>query len=137
MSALVEVACVPPDKVELVWPRVSGLIFIAMKRGDLAAFHPVEQNVLSGVAQLWLMVEDRNNILAACVTELHATEWRKVCVIVACGGKDMDRWIELIEEIEKFAKAEGCSRVRIVGRKGWERVLPNYRTRRIVLDKDL
>jgi hypothetical protein len=137
MPALVEIACVPPDKVALVWPRVSGLIFIAMKRGDLAAFHPVEQNVLSGIAQLWLAVENRNDIIAAAITELHATEWRKVCVIVACGGKDMSRWIELIEEIEKFAKAEGCSRVRIVGRKGWERVLPAYRTRRIVLDKDL
>lgn len=137
MSASVEIACVPPDKVALIWPRVSGLIFIAMKRGDLAAFHPVEQNVLSGIAQLWLAVENRNDIIAAAVTELHATEWRKVCVIVACGGKDMDRWIELIEEIEKFAKAEGCSRTRIVGRKGWERVLPGYRTRRIVLDKDL
>jgi hypothetical protein len=137
MPALVEIACVPPDKVALIWPRVSGLIFIAMKRGDLAAFAPVEQNVLSGMSQLWLAVENRNDIIAAAITELHATEWRKVCVIVACGGKDMSRWIELIEEIEKFAKAEGCSRTRIVGRKGWERVLPDYRTRRIVLDKDL
>lgn len=134
---MMEIACVPPDKVALVWPRVSGLIYIAMKRGDLMAFAPVEQSLFNGMAQLWLAVENRNDIIAAAVTELHATEWRKVCVIVACSGKDMDRWIELIEEIEKFAKAESCSRVRIVGRKGWERVLPNYRTRRIVLDKDL
>ena len=134
---MIEIACVPPDKVSQVWPRVSGLIFIAMKRGDLAAFAPVEQSVMNGMAQLWLAVENRNDIIAAAVTELHATEWRKVCVIVACGGKDMTRWIELIEEIEKFAQAEGCSRTRIVGRKGWERVLPGYRTRRIVLDKDL
>jgi hypothetical protein len=134
---VIEIACVPPDKVPLIWPRVSGLIYIAMKRGDLEQFAPVQEAVLAGRSQLWLAVQDRNEILSAAITELHATENRKVCVIVACGGSDMNKWLDLIGEIERFAKAEGCTRTRIVGRVGWERVLPGYRTRRIVLDKDL
>jgi hypothetical protein len=47
------------------------------------------------------------------------------------------RWIGLIEKIEEFARAEGCSATRIMGRKGWARVLASYRTKRIVLEKDL
>jgi hypothetical protein len=98
-------------------------------------------------------------IHAAAVTELHQTEhqgvhgtarrdgrerpdalherWRKVCVIVACGGSDMPRWLHLIEKIEDFARAEGCAATRIIGRKGWARVLAQYRTTRIVLEKEL
>jgi hypothetical protein len=97
--------------------------------------------------------EDGARVQAAAVTELHRTEWRKVCVIVACGAPsrlrgsgslhpsspaaDMRRWIGLIEKIEEFARAEGCSATRIMGRKGWARVLAFYRTKRIVLEKDL
>ena len=159
-----QLLCVPPDKVALIWPRVSGLILAAMKRGDLSSFEPVESSVLSGHALLWLAVThedgrehaddargeqpgdgtprvrrdgDGVQVHAAAVTELHQTEWRKVCVIVACGGKEMGRWLDLIGPIEEFARAEQCSAVRIMGRMGWTRVLPTYRPKRIVLEKEL
>jgi hypothetical protein len=150
-----------------------------MKRGDLSSFRPVEDSVLRGDALLWLALScedgDRVRIDAAAVTELHRTEWRKVCVVVACGAPsrvrasgrlqaperlrapgrlrpslraiasradasratDMRRWIGLLERIEEFARAEGCEATRIIGRKGWARVLTSYRTKRIVLEKDL
>lgn len=142
-----QLLCVPPDKVALIWPRVSDLILAAMKRGDLSSFEPVESSVLTGHALLWLAVthEDgreradgaRVQVHAAAVTELHQTEWRKVCVIVACGGTEMGRWLDLIGPIEEFARAEQCSAVRIMGRMGWTRVLPTYRPKRIVLEKEL
>ena len=153
--------CVPPDKVALAWPPVRSLIFAAMKRGDLSSFGPVEDSVLRGDALLWLALThedaDRVRIDAAAVTELHRTEWRKVCVVVACGAPsrvrpssrahasradasratDMRRWIRLLEGIENFARAEGCEATRIIGRKGWARVLTSYQAKRIVLEKDL
>jgi hypothetical protein len=165
--------CVPPDKVALVWPPVRSLIFAAMKRGELSSFRPVEDSVLRGDALLWLALScedgDRVRIDAAAVTELHRTEWRKVCVVVACGAPSrvrasgrlraqgrlrpssravasradasratgMRRWIGLLERIEEFARAEGCEATRIIGRKGWARVLTSYQMKRIVLEKDL
>ena len=163
--------CVPPDKVALAWPSVRGLIFAAMKRGDLSSFGPVEDSVLRGDALLWLALShdgDRVRIDAAAVTELHRTEWRKVCVVVACGASgrsrasgrlrpssradasravasradasrvsDRRRWIRLLQGIEDFARAEGCSATRIIGRKGWARVLRSYQAKRIVLEKEL
>jgi hypothetical protein len=156
-----QLLCVPPDLVGRIWPCVSGLIRAAMQRGDLSSFAAVEARVLSGNALLWLAiahhagVEERPSprameeferpgdkgtrpeVSAAAVTELHQTEWRKVCVIVACGGADMSRWLDLIGPIEEFARAEKCSAVRIMGRKGWARVLPAYRSKRVVLEKEL
>ena len=145
-SASCEALCVDPAKVRLVWPRVSGLIHAAMRRGDLSSYGAVEDAVLCGDAQLWIAIarEDGRkrpgeglDIPAAAVTELQETEWRKVCVIVACGGADMERWIGLIARIEEFARAENCSATRIIGREGWARLLTAYRPKRIVLEKEL
>jgi hypothetical protein len=185
-----ELVCIPPHDIARVWPHVRGLIFAAIKRGDLSSFGPLEERVLSGDALLWLAISreehqgvdarlrglcrerpdgDGVRVQAAAVTELHQTEWRKVCVVVACGAPsgrlwesgrsrpssraaasraaasraaasramDMRRWIGLIGKIEEFARAEGCSSTRIMGRKGWARVLTSYRTKRIVLEKEL
>jgi hypothetical protein len=143
-----QLICIPPDKVGLVWPHVRPLILAAMKRGDLGSFAPVEAGVLAGDALIWLACDSGARIAAAAVTELHSTEWRKVGVIVACGAAsgrlrpssramNMPGWLPLIAGIEKYFRAEGCSAVRIMGRRGWARVLTTYRIRRVVLEKEL
>jgi hypothetical protein len=133
-----EIACVDPALVHRVWPLVSHLIHSAMQRGGLGAYEPVAKAIHTGYALLWLATEN-NKIHAAAITQIAQTEWRKVCEIVACGGMDRTRWLHLIERIEDFARAENCSATRIVGRKGWARVLASkhYRTTRIVLEKEL
>jgi hypothetical protein len=131
-----QLVCVPPDQAAAIWPHVRALIHAAMKRGNLSSFRPVEANVLAGDALLWLAWNGAH-IQAAAVTELHATEWRKACVIVACGGRGMAAWLPLLAGIETYARAAGCGSVRITGRKGWARALPTYRTTRIVLEKEL
>jgi hypothetical protein len=164
-----QLVCVPPAQAAVIWPHVRELIRAAMRRGGLSSFRPVEANVLAGDALLWL-AWDGAHIQAAAVTELHATEWRKACVIVACGGPSgrsrpsiareehqgvdarlrglcrqpplrramgMTAWLPLLAGIETYARAAGCACVRIMGRKGWARALPTYRTTRIVLEKEL
>lgn len=136
-----QLVCVPPDEAVRTWPHVRDLIFAAMKRGDLGSFRPVEASVLRGEALLWLAIaragDDGARIQAAAVTELHQSEWRKVCVVVACGGAERTCWIALLDGIEAYAREAGCSATRIMGRKGWARVLPAYQVKRIVLEKDL
>jgi hypothetical protein len=107
-----------------------------MRRGDVGPFAPVEQNVLAGRALLWI-VTDGERIAAAAITELQRTEQQSLCLIVACGGVGMRRWLHLIDGIEQYAAAEGCAAVRIVGRKGWLRALPRYRAKRVILEKEL
>jgi hypothetical protein len=132
--------CVDPARIHDIWPHVRDLIHAAMKRGDLGAFEPVEASVLAGDALLWL-AWDGERIAAAAVTEIAETEWRKVCVVVACGSRrrpaGFDGWLPLLEGIESYARAAGCAAVRIMGRKGWARVLASYTAKRIILEKDL
>ena len=126
--------CIDPAMVGSFWPHVRNLIARAIARGGIGRFVDIERDVLSGSALLWL-AWDGQAIAAAAVTELVATDIGKVCVIVACGGGQMRRWLPLIATIEDYARAEGCTRVRVFGRMGWARVLPRYRVSRIILER--
>ena len=84
---------------------------------------------------LWIATSDRA-LLAACVTELCISHRGLVCIIVACGGSSVC-WPEAIKVIEEWAKEEGCEAVRIIGRPGWQRVLPEYAPKWRVFEKEL
>jgi hypothetical protein len=132
----VNAICIDPARVHEIWPKVSPLIFVAMKRGGLGSFKVVEKETLNGNYLLWLAM-DGNKLFGAAITSLEKTEWNKSCVIVACGGQDVANWIGCIDKIQDYAKAEGCDRVLIYGRQGWEHMLPSYRPKRVVLERAL
>ena len=139
-SADIELICVDPKRVHEIWPLAEPLLRRAIARTGLSAFRDIEREILCGNALLWLAVEGERSkvaILAAASTRLQRTDTGKVCVITACAGKDMPRWLNLISRIEEFARAEGCNCVRIYGRKGWLRALEGYEQRYVVLDKEL
>jgi hypothetical protein len=116
-----------------MWPRVKHWIEAAMRRCDLNSYQPVEDAVLNGLAQLWVAHDEIPR--AAAVTSMDKTDARKICVMIACGGNDRDDWISLLNEIEDYARIEGCHAMRIYGRNGWKRVLPDYRQKRVILEK--
>jgi hypothetical protein len=101
--------------------------------GDFAS---AEQGVLNGPDQLW-MAWDGTDIIAAAITSLGTINGEKVCTIVACGGSCWWRFGHFINDLEKFAKDEGCTSVRINGRAGWRRVLKHYDVQSVVLRKEL
>ncbi len=128
-------ACVDPQQVQKVWPHVSPWIKSALERGDLGRFEDVERDVLSGCALLWFAYGDK--VEAATVTQIGTTERSRVCTILACGGRDVSRWLHLIASIEDYARNERCDCVRILGRRGWRRLLKNYTTTKVVLEKKI
>lgn len=126
---------IQPASVGLMWPKVRHWIKAAMQRGDLDQFKPVEDAVLNGHMLLWVACDEEPR--AAAVTSFVDTDARRVLLIVACGGSDMDGWIPLLNEIEDFARISGCDATRIIGREGWKRVLPDYLKKRVILEKAL
>lgn len=127
--------CIDPAHVNKMWPLVRPLIREAMENGG-GDFVTVEAGVLNGDKLLWI-VADEQAIWAGVVTGLHVENGNKFCVIWACGGREKDRWLPLISVIEQFAKDEGCASIRVYGRKGWGRTLPDYKLISIILEKAL
>lgn len=136
MSYTVELVPVDPPLVKDIWPHARALIENAIVRTGLCNFEDIEREVLSGLQLLWL-AWNGTAIEAAAVTQLVLIGDRKVCIIVACGGQGRKRWLPLIGGIEQFARNEGCRAVRIIGRKGWQRILADYRANYVVMDREL
>jgi hypothetical protein len=128
--------CVDPKRVAEFWPHVYRWIHRAIQRGGLGRFADVERDVLEGHALLWL-AWDGETILCATVTKLVISDVDKVCLILACGGGSVRRWIALIERIEGYARDEGCDVVRLMGRPGWISLLPHYRADKVILERAL
>ena len=127
--------CVPPKEVHLIWPQARNLIRAAIEKTDLSDFADIEYDVLSGDQLLWLAVSD--HIEAAATTHLIKTRGSPVLVITACSGHNRERWLPLMAQIETYAKNEGASRVRLYGRPGWQRALKDYHVEHVIMEKAL
>ena len=139
-----QAVCVDPARVYEAWPLVAPLIRRAVERGGLADAAQLERDLCIGAALLWLAWDPRSaaesggaRVEAAAVTQLDVANGKKFCTIAACGGRGLKRWRALIGALERFARAEGCASLRIYGRRGWARILPDYRLHSIVLEKEL
>lgn len=132
-----QVLAVDPALVGRVWLDVAPMLAPAFNRGigDLT-LDAVKTALVSGAMLLWVAWSE-GRIIAAVATELVRTPRHKLCVIACCGGEAISRWLHFIGLIEAYAKAEQCDVVRVMGRRGWERMLPGYAQPWIVLDKNL
>jgi hypothetical protein len=136
----VQLICVSPTSVRDIWPLAKPLLRLAIARTSLGSFSKTESDVLCGNTLLWLAVEgDRRSlsIIAVALTELQQTDAGIACVITACAGKKMPRWLHLIHEIEEFARREGCTCVRLFGRRGWSRALQGYFQKNFILERSI
>ena len=135
-EARCELICIDPARVSEFWPHVAPLIRTAMERGAITDFRDVADAVFTGRALVWI-AWDGMAIKAAAVTQLSTAGGARFCTIVACGGNGRNEWMPLLAGLERYAKTENCKAMRIFGRRGWERVLPDYKPARVLLEKEL
>lgn len=136
MQSKAELTCVAPSAIAAIWPTVKPLLKAATDRTGLSAFRDIEYDVLYGDALVWI-ASSNGAVEAAASTSLQETDEGLICVITACGGTEMHRWLPLFSQIEAYAQAEGCRAVRIYGRKGWLRVLSGYASKHVIMEKSL
>lgn len=134
MPSTAELLCVDPALASRFWPHVRGALRVAMERTDLGSIDELESDVLAGRQLLWLAWHD-GQIMASATTHLVKPNEDKVCVLTACAGHNRETWLPLFAKIEQYARAEGAKKMRIFGRKGWQRVLDGYQVEHVVLEK--
>jgi hypothetical protein len=132
----VKLIAVPPWQVPEVWPYAKRHVVAAVERVALADVSVVMAGLFAGRSLLWIAI-DNAQPFGAGITELVEEKAGKVCVIVAWGSDDQVRCAPLLETIEQFARDEGCVAVRLYGRPGWRRRLPEYRLKAVVMERPL
>ncbi|TAJ70709.1 MAG: hypothetical protein EPO51_16605 [Phenylobacterium sp.] len=100
------------------WARCAPWIDAALAHaGRSHALSDVQAMVEDGEAQLWVGAG------AAMVTIIE-DEPRERRLLIWLAGGDLDELVQgLRPAAERWAKAQGCRRVLVVGRPGWERAL--------------
>lgn len=90
-------------------------------------------------AQLWL-IRDHDQIIGAGITEIYDTPKGLTCAVPVLAAVSFDDVLKpLFDEVEQWARAEGCVRLQGYGRLGWVRALKPYgwRPRAVEIEKDI
>jgi hypothetical protein len=127
---------VEPENVNKVWAGVEKMIAAAMEKLNIGDLGVTKRELLAGEALLWL-AWNGEDVKAAAVTQIGKANGTKVCTIVGCGGHGIKEWLPLIAGLEVYAAQENCRAMRIIGRPGWKRALPDYKPIGIVLERTL
>ena len=91
----------------------------------------------TGEMQLWVAYEDDDNINAAMVTQFIQYPQKKILRIISLAGEDFEEIKSFQGMIEGFAVKYGCTAIELWGRKGWKKLLPDWKDAYIVYTKEL
>lgn len=130
--------CVDPTAVARVWPLARTMIERAYAEIDAEVPINLFNDLCGNRANLWLVSDDEHKVLYAFVTVMYVRRsGTKVCSLLCGAGERMNEWLHLQDQLEEFARAEGCSKIVAEGRAGWSRALSGYSVIRHVIEKDL
>lgn len=124
---------VPPEHIAAAWAVGGKDIERAAKHGDLN-IPEVVAKIGAFEYQFWLIWAD--DYAGAIVTAIEVHPTHKALRIIAAGG-DGSTTESAIETLEAFARAEGCTELRMWGRKGWKRKLRGWRLTHVAMVKEL
>ena len=118
-----EIICYSSEQIHKIWPHVMEYVMLGLGERNLYTLPRVYKGLENGELQLWTAQTDE--IEAVIVTSIQTdTEGNEVkfCLVLSAGGTNIDSWIDsMVLYIESWAKENGCSEMRIYGRRGWAR----------------
>jgi hypothetical protein len=128
---------VKPEDVDAVRPWLEPFLAEFAQKTCLVAPEDVIAQAKNRDCQLW-SYHDGEKFRGVVATRVHQTTLGRMCAIWVCIGVDADDLMDGIHvEIENWARSIGCYAMEIVGRAGWQRKLPGYTRKAVVLEKML
>lgn len=117
---------IPSHQLCDIWDRVEPFIVSACARSN-GKYLPadVAKALLARDMQLWTSINGET-VEAILVTQIVNYPRKRVCQLLIATGEDAEHWTPFIEQIEEWAKEQGCQAVEPVPRPGWERILKRY-----------
>lgn len=127
-------------EVPFYWSRIAPLLVRVLEREEVDnSLDDVRQFLLSGHMQAWHI--DWKTLLITQIQSFGANAQQptsKVCCVVFCAGEGLAEWLGAADgRISDWAESMGCTKLRIVGRKGWAVKLPEFKQVSITLEKQL
>lgn len=136
-SAELQLVLRHPDDARTLTEQQLGWLQASLREDPRYAVEDILRDVAEDCAQLWQVGFCSGRALALLVTRL--VWYPRGCAfqIHLCGGENMAEWLHLLPELEQHARNLGCKFVELMGRRGWQRALPEYGFRGVGLSKEL
>lgn len=127
-----------PDQVRAAWPHLLPFLEEYEERTRFTTPQDVLEQALRGEMQLWTYHDGDYRFRGVLGTRIHQTPAGPVCALwLTLGHNAMELIQDAYQVIERWARANGCYAMEIVGRRGWKRVLPDFEEESVVLRKVL
>ena len=127
---------VEKHEINTIWNDVKDLI--AKTNDDVLNEEDILEYLKTGYYTLWIATEpDSDAIVGAMTIEYSYYPKHKMCRVVTIAGERMSDWIEDLYILEDWARAQGCAYMDMYARKGWKKVLKEYKEDCILLRKKL
>jgi len=126
-------------EVEKVWPLAKELVQKACQtNGGFNAEHILEF-LKEGTMQLWMAIDEDNKVICCCVTEIRQYPNFKVCDLRITTGEQFERWVDYMDNICEWAKSNGCKKMEVFARPGWERILKHkgFKKTHVQIEREL
>lgn len=131
------VFCLSSAQIDALWGDIAphlerleshGLVLASAVRADLK----------DSLKQLWGYQQD-GKVLGVAITSVIETPRGKACEIYGAAGTESSRGQidEIMTEVQRWAHELGCTRIRILGRKGWLRRLKGFRLAGYIIEKEI
>jgi hypothetical protein len=127
------------EQVEKVWPLAKELVQKACQtNGGFNAEHILEF-LKEGTMQLWMAIDENNKVICCCVTEIRQYPNFKVCDLRITTGEQFERWVDYMDNICEWAKSNGCKKMEVFARPGWERILKHkgFKKTHVQIEREL
>lgn len=141
MGILLTFHGIPSDRVDEFWHLIEPVLMPVILRTDgRHTAVTTRRSVIDEKFQLWAGFADET--LTACKfavvtqTVTYPTGIEEL-EIVFCSGDVIPDSLPLLKLIEAWAVSVGCTKSSLIGRRGWSRVLKDYKESAVVLQKDL
>jgi len=117
------------NEAQLLWPKAEEHLRQAISDNESDPDRYMMQlkaKIFSGVHALWVM-EDEKKPVAYAITAVYSGDGIvTVAQIYLAQGKDLDMFLDKMDEFTVWALKNGAHFIEVIGRKGWERVLRPY-----------
>lgn len=131
---------IPAAHIETVWPLAEPHLKRALQFADGEfTLEEARGSIADGRFQLWLAWDGaERRATGAGVTEIFDYPRKRVCFLVLWASEaPRPRWLDGLQTVERWARENGCKAMRLLGRKGWGRVLDGYRPQYTVFVRSL
>ena len=129
---------ITPHGIPAIWSEAGAMINRAVERGDgNYTLENVFALLVNNHAQLWVAVDEDETIHAAMVTQITNFPQKMILTVLYLAGKHRKNWQIFMDDIELWAKNQGCVGMEAYARKGLLRWLPDWRRVYTVIRKDI